>query len=196
MNPPVLPHPPDARYCSSPRHTHARILSLTTMLKQVTPFKLGKLLFQTLKRLVSHCRTTSARSAPCTSRRVCCLTYCASYCAPCQPLLRAFSGWIRSPPLTQNFFFSSSSLLSSLESIDTTIYEPEIRALLRTASRLCQTLNLNQVTPHELGKLLAHAFKQRASPKVAVPSAPAGESHPLSAVHLVGSTYCGPLRST
>ena len=24
--------------------------------------------------------------------------HCASYCAPCQPLLRAFSGWIRSPP--------------------------------------------------------------------------------------------------
>ena len=28
------------------------------------------------------------------------LRICASYCAPCQPLLRAFSGWIRSPPLT------------------------------------------------------------------------------------------------
>ena len=25
---------------------------------------------------------------------------CASYCAPCQPLLRVFSGWIRSPPPT------------------------------------------------------------------------------------------------
>ena len=26
-----------------------------------------------------------------------CLSHCASYCALCQPLLRAFSGWIRSP---------------------------------------------------------------------------------------------------
>jgi hypothetical protein len=27
--------------------------------------------------------------------------HCASYCAPCQPLLRAFSGWVRSPPPTR-----------------------------------------------------------------------------------------------
>ena len=52
------------------------------------------------ERLVFCCRTTSASSAPCTSRRICCHMHCASYCAPCQPLLRAFSGWIRSPPLT------------------------------------------------------------------------------------------------
>jgi len=51
-----------------------------------------------IERLVFHCRTTSASTAPCTSRRMCCPTHCASYCAPCQPLLRAFSGWIRSPP--------------------------------------------------------------------------------------------------
>ena len=51
-------------------------------------------------RLVCYCRTTSASSAPCTSRRVCGPAHCASYCAPCQPLLRAFSGWIRSPPPT------------------------------------------------------------------------------------------------
>jgi len=37
-----------------------------------------------------------------TSRRMCCLTHCASYCAPCQPLVRAFSGWIRSPPPTMD----------------------------------------------------------------------------------------------
>ena len=46
------------------------------------------------ERLVFYCRTTSASTAPCTSRRTCCPTHCASYCAPCQPLLRAFSGWI------------------------------------------------------------------------------------------------------
>jgi len=38
------------------------------------------------------CRKTGASTAPCTSRWTCCPTHCASYCAPCQPLLRAFSG--------------------------------------------------------------------------------------------------------
>ena len=52
------------------------------------------------EKLVFYCRTTSASTAPCTSRRRCCLTHCASDCAPCQPLLRKFSGWIRSPPPT------------------------------------------------------------------------------------------------
>jgi len=51
-------------------------------------------------RLVFYCRTTSASTAPCTSRRMCSLMHCASYCAPRQPLLPAFFGWIRSPPPT------------------------------------------------------------------------------------------------
>ena len=46
------------------------------------------------KRLVFYCRTTSASTAPCTSRRMCCPTHCANNCAPCQPLVRAFSGWM------------------------------------------------------------------------------------------------------
>jgi hypothetical protein len=54
------------------------------------------------ERLVCYCRTTSASTAPCTSRRMCCPTHCASHCAPCQPLLRALSGWIRSLPLTRS----------------------------------------------------------------------------------------------
>ena len=33
------------------------------------------------ERLVFYCRTTSASTAPCTSRRMCCPTYCASCCA-------------------------------------------------------------------------------------------------------------------
>ena len=37
---------------------------------------------------------------------------------------------------------SSSSLLSSLELSDTTIYEPEIRALLGTASHFCEVVVL------------------------------------------------------
>jgi len=52
------------------------------------------------ERLVFYCRTTSANTAPCTSRRMCCPAHCARYCAPCQTLLRAFPGWIRSPPPT------------------------------------------------------------------------------------------------
>ena len=47
-------------------------------------------------RLLFFCRTTSARTAPCTSRRMCCPMHCASCCAPCQPLLREFFGRIRS----------------------------------------------------------------------------------------------------
>ena len=50
--------------------------------------------------LVFYCRTTSASTATCTSKRTCCPTHCARYCAPCEPLLRAFSEWIRSPPPT------------------------------------------------------------------------------------------------
>ena len=51
-----------------------------------------------IERLAFYCLTTSASTAPCTSRRMFCPTHCASYRAPCQPLLRAFPGWIRSPP--------------------------------------------------------------------------------------------------
>ena len=50
------------------------------------------------ERLVFNRRTTSASTAPCPSRRMCCPAHCAGYCSPCQPLLRAFSGWTRSPP--------------------------------------------------------------------------------------------------
>ena len=44
------------------------------------------------ERLVSYCQTASASTAPCTSRRMCCPTHCASYCAPCQPLLDVHVG--------------------------------------------------------------------------------------------------------
>ena len=40
--------------------------------------------------MVFYWRTTSASTAPCTARRICCPTHCASYCAPRQPLVRAF----------------------------------------------------------------------------------------------------------
>ena len=52
------------------------------------------------QRLLFYCRATFATTSPCTFRRMCCPTHCASYCAPCQPLLREFAYWIRSPPST------------------------------------------------------------------------------------------------
>ena len=45
------------------------------------------------ERWIIHCRTSSASAAH--------ATHCATFCTPCQPLLRAFSGWIRSPPPSQ-----------------------------------------------------------------------------------------------
>ena len=53
---------------------------------------------QLLQRLMFYCRTTSASTAPCTSKRMCCPMHCANYCAPCQPLLRAFSECASSRP--------------------------------------------------------------------------------------------------
>ena len=51
-------------------------------------------------------------TAICTSRGICCPTHCASYCGPCQPLLRAFPGWIRSPqPTKGQHLFKSGTLL-------------------------------------------------------------------------------------
>ena len=44
-----------------------------------------------LQRVVFHCPTTGTSTAPCTPRRTCCPTHCATYCDPCQTLLRAFS---------------------------------------------------------------------------------------------------------
>ena len=57
--------------------------------------------------MLFYCRTTSASTAPRTPRRTCCPTHCASYCAPYQPLLRAISGWIRSPPPARERFLES-----------------------------------------------------------------------------------------
>ena len=42
------------------------------------------------KRLVIYCQTTSVSTAH--------ATHCATYCTPNQPLMRAFSGSIRTPP--------------------------------------------------------------------------------------------------
>jgi len=44
------------------------------------------------ERLVIYCQTTSVSAAH--------ATHCATYCTPCRPLIRAFSGWIRTPPPT------------------------------------------------------------------------------------------------
>jgi hypothetical protein len=42
-----------------------------------------------LTRLVIYCQTTSVSAEN--------ATHCATYCTPCRPLIRAFSGWIRTP---------------------------------------------------------------------------------------------------
>jgi len=42
--------------------------------------------------LVIYCQTTGVSAAH--------ATHCATYCTPCRPLRRAFSGWIRTPPPT------------------------------------------------------------------------------------------------
>ena len=70
-------------------------------LSRCAPFARAQSCGREQHRLVLYCRTTSASTAPCTSRRMCCLTHCASYCALCQPLLRAFSEWVRFPPCTE-----------------------------------------------------------------------------------------------
>ena len=48
--------------------------------------------FQNGERLVIYCQTTGVSAAH--------ATHCATYCTPCRPLIRAFSGWIRTPPPT------------------------------------------------------------------------------------------------
>ena len=47
--------------------------------------------------LVFHCRTTSASTAPCKSRRMCCPTHCASHCAPRREEADHCGGGVRSP---------------------------------------------------------------------------------------------------
>ena len=44
------------------------------------------------ERLVIYCQTTGVSAAH--------ATHCATYCTSCRPLIRAFSGWIRTPPPT------------------------------------------------------------------------------------------------
>ena len=63
------------------------------------------------ERLIYYCRTISASTAPCTSRRMCRPTHCNSHYSPCQPLLRALFGWIRPPPPTPCLFFFNLSFL-------------------------------------------------------------------------------------
>jgi len=48
--------------------------------------------FVLVERLVIYCQTSSVSAAL--------ATHCATYCTPCRPLLRAFSGWILAPPPT------------------------------------------------------------------------------------------------
>ena len=57
--------------------------------------------------MVIYCQTTGASAAH--------ATHCATYCTPCRPLIRAFSGWIRTPPPTeQGNLTAAQTLFSSL----------------------------------------------------------------------------------
>ena len=47
------------------------------------------------ERLVIYCQTAGVSAAH--------ATHCATYCTPCRPLRRAFSGWIRTPPPTAQY---------------------------------------------------------------------------------------------
>ena len=68
---------------------------------------------QIFQRLGFYCRTTSASTAPCTSRRMCCPTHCASYCALCQPQIvhdaTAFEAWSKEPSLSSDDLFQETS---------------------------------------------------------------------------------------
>ena len=50
------------------------------------------------ERLVIYCQITGASAAH--------ATHCATHCTPCRPLIRAFSGWIRTPPPTKDDHFT------------------------------------------------------------------------------------------
>ena len=92
-----------------------------------------------------YCRTISTSTALCTSITMCCPTHCASYCAPCQPLLRSISGWIRFPPPTPFLFFfilSPPPLPSLLYTGGPDVIRKEAWSFYRTISgaRLCWEL--------------------------------------------------------
>ena len=60
-----------------------------------------------VERLVIYCQTTGVSAAH--------ATHCATYCTPCRPLKRAFSGWIRTPPPTpEEEYLSPGQILDAL----------------------------------------------------------------------------------
>ena len=64
---------------STPRN--ARSSLVLNLVHPPKCLRMTQLVLSHPQRLVLYCRTTSANTAPCTSRRVCCPTHCASYCA-------------------------------------------------------------------------------------------------------------------
>ena len=77
---PTGPSPPNHRnYSSRPALRHGSLSSLFQVALH-------------LERLVIYCQTTGVSTAH--------ATHCATYCTPCRPLIRAFPGWIRTPPPT------------------------------------------------------------------------------------------------
>ena len=70
-------------------------------------------LFEKPERLVIYCQTTGVSAAH--------ATYGATYCTPCRPLIRAFSGWIRTPPPTSR---SQGNRMSPWHSLSTLNPQP------------------------------------------------------------------------
>ena len=78
-----------------------------------------------LERLVIYCQTTGVSAAH--------ATHCATYCTPYRPLVRAFSGWIRTPPPTSRHSRGGGA------------YMPAVLAAIKSLSRhplLCVVVKL------------------------------------------------------
>ena len=58
---------------------------------------------------VQGSRTTSASTAPCTSRRTCCPTHCAGDCAPCQQFSDGFNLHLLQPGVNSTGYMPGSS---------------------------------------------------------------------------------------
>ena len=58
---------------------------------------------------VQRSRTTSASTAPCTSRRACCPTHCAGDCAPCQQFSDGFNLHLLQPGVNSTGYMLGSS---------------------------------------------------------------------------------------
>ena len=95
-----------------------------------------------IERLVIYCQTAGVSAAH--------ATHCATYCTPCQPLIRTFSGWIRTPPPTHGRHICTPPRLC--RSRDTTIGH------LQTCQRYSADLSLEitSIQPNHKHQIATH----------------------------------------